>query len=89
MPVRTWNSSVRRCGEAPTPVEPYDNVPGLDLASAINSLTLETPIEGCTVRIIGWPAIKMTGVKSRTMSNDCCALINPVLRFTVPPISNV
>ncbi|MNL24173.1 hypothetical protein D3C87_1455970 [compost metagenome] len=40
VPVTTWNSSPAMCCEVPGPAEPKVMVPGLLLASAINSCTL-------------------------------------------------
>ena len=41
-------------------------VSGRARASATNSATLRAGTEGCTVRIIGWKEMPMTGLKSVT-----------------------
>src|SRR5512143_2560908 len=74
----TWTMSIpaidlsispARCDELPTPAEGKLSAPGFDFASAIRSFTVFTGDDGCTTRMLGVTATRLTGAKSFTGSN--------------------
>ena len=65
MRAMVFSSSIERWGEAPTPEEPKLIWPGRALASAMNSRSVLTGIEGCTMKTLVTAPIIEGNAKSR------------------------
>jgi hypothetical protein len=68
MPASRFSRSIARCVIEPLPEEPYDNFPGLALASLMKSGRVRAPSAGFVTRTIGEPAIIAIGSKSFSTS---------------------
>ena len=64
MPAISLNISPARCEAVPLPAEGKVSSPGWRFASAINSLTVFTGIDGCTTSTSGADDINMIGARS-------------------------
>ena len=88
-PARWLNSSSARWVELPTPDEPNEIVPGLLLASAINSLTVLTPSSGVTTSTVGVDVISAIGAKSFMMSNCRLGLMAALIMLAAEETKSV
>ncbi len=75
-PVICLNISADMCSDVPLPDEPALSLPGLALASAMNSWTELTPSAGGTTMMLGWITSMVIGLKSLIGSNG-------MLRYSV------
>jgi len=66
VPARKFSMTPTRCVEAPMP--PEANVSGCFFASSINSGSVLAGMSGCTIRTTGPFAIKVTALKSLSVS---------------------
>jgi hypothetical protein len=88
-PVITLNNSPDRWVPVATPEEPNESLSGFSLASAISSLTLFTPTDGCTTRILGVVETSAIGAKSRAKSNDRLGLTTALIGCAMVAIRSV
>ena len=83
------NNSPVRCGEVPKPDVPKFNCPGFDFASAINSFTLLTPVDGCTTRMFGDEVAKVIGAKSLARLTRGLGCSKPLMMTATVPMNSV
>ena len=72
-----------------TPEEANDNWSGLLFARSISSLTLFTPTEGCTTRMLGVVVSRTIGTKSLGKSNERLELIAALMGLAIVASSSV
>jgi len=77
---------MRRRADAGRGVE---DLPGFDLASAISSCTLLTPVEGCTTRITAAVLMSAIGVRSLVMSNGRLGLMAALVMLADDAMNSV